>query len=433
MRLLNVHSFELSEFIGEEHTPRYAILSHTWSNEEVNYAEFDQRVSEHKEGWAKIVSFCQLAASRNIDYAWIDTCCVDKRSSAELSETINSIFRWYAQAAECYALLSDVTSVGPQRNQWEHKFEQSRWFTRGWTLPELLAPKTVIFVDNCWQIIGYKAPPTETALVERVLDGSSIRYPLNLTERIEAITGIPRRFLEGESLSEASVDDRIDWARNRKTTRVEDMAYCLLGILGLSMDLRYGEGTRAFVRLRDEIIRWENEDLFVPVSSGFEALEILRLPRHRGKQVRVQSPPRSVEEMSARSIRRKKGSEEGIEPQSMTRSSHIPTDQGGVSPAQASFQSQRDSGSTPVNPRKATIRFSLSKCWIIIILGSVIIAGSFAVGLFYSIAKDQMGAGFTVAGWIIAVGTLALAVPMTLHYPRCKCWKKTADSILGSP
>jgi hypothetical protein len=190
------------------------------------------------------------------------------------------------------------------------------------------------------------------------------------------------------------------------------------------MDLRYGEGTRAFVRLRDEIIRWENEDLPVPVSNGFEALEILRMPRHRGKQNRVPST-RSVYALP------ESETNGGIELQPMTRSSHAIMDRGRVSQAQASSLSPSDAGFTPITPTKAKRRFSLPTCWIIIILGGITIAGSFAVGLFYSIVKDQMGDGFTVAGWIIAVGTLAFAVPVTQHYPRCNCWKKTANSVLG--
>jgi hypothetical protein len=426
MRLLNVHTLELKEFVGEETEPAYAILSHTWQDDEVNFAEFASHKIRCGRGYDKIVSLCELACKRGLNFVWIDTCCVDKRSSAELSETINSIFRWYSQAAECYALLSDVTSsVDDDVERRDFEFERSRWFTRGWTLPELLAPRTVTFVDRFWKIIGYKLTPTGELCGRSISLNLSDQHSLNLNVKIEAITGIPRRFLEGESLSNASIDDKINWVHHRRTTRLEDMAYCLLGILGLSMDLRYGEGSRAFIRLRDEIIRWENDDLPETISSGIEAIEILRLPRRRAKRNAVPDTQRKYAVPSPET-------QEGIELQPTTGPSQAVMDLARISQAQTLSMAPTGSASTSSTTTKHKRRLSLPTCWIIIMLASLVVGGSLVVGLFYSIAKDQMGDGFTVAGFIIAVGTLALAVPITQHYPRCRCWKKVTNSILAS-
>jgi hypothetical protein len=423
MRLLNVHTHNLIEFVDEETKPSYAILSHTWGGHEVNFADFDPQNIGNGEGYTKIVNLCVLAKERGLNFAWIDTCCVDKRSSAELSETINSIFRWYNQAAECYALLSDVASPVDGEEHSDLQFELSRWFTRGWTLPELLAPRTVTFVDRSWKIIGYKVA---TQGYYGALDITT-QQSLNLNEKIEAITGIPRRFLEGESLSNASIDEKINWVSHRRTARLEDMAYCLLGILGLSMDLRYGEGSRVFIRLRDEIIRWENDDLPDTISSGREAIEILRLPRRRVKHTGGPGTRRKYPLPS-------RETQEGIELQPMTRSSQAVMGLARANHAQPPSHSTTRSGSTSsiATKPKPKGRLSLPTCWIIIMLAGLVVGGGLAVGLFFSIAKGQMGDGFTVAGFIIAVGTLALAVPITQHYPRCKCWKKVTNSILAS-
>ncbi|KAI9645223.1 hypothetical protein NHQ30_005957 [Ciborinia camelliae] len=258
MRLINATTLDFEEFHGDD-IPKYAILSHTWDTEEVTFQEWerDRKACEAKAGYAKIRETCRLALRDGLNYAWVDTNCIDKRSSAELSEAINSMFAWYGNAVVCYAFLSDV-EVGGGRGaydgdddrglvddyglsddlEFQARFRKSRWFTRGWTLQELLAPITVIFYSREWIRLGAKSS--------------------YLTGLISDITGIDPSYLVGYSrtpMAAASIALRMFWLSQRKTTRVEDMAYCMLGIFDINMPLLYGEGTKAFVRLQEEIIK----------------------------------------------------------------------------------------------------------------------------------------------------------------------------------
>ena len=224
MRLLNTKTVQLEEF-NEADCPRYAILSHTWGNGEVTFQELQQeKTPAQKAGYEKIVKTCREALARGLNYAWVDTCCIDKSSSAELSEVINSMFRWYAKAEVCFAYLSDIRTGASFR-----KLVESRWFTRGWTLQELIAPPMLLFFDNNWQLIGNR---------------SAFRF------LIASSTGIGADFLRDDMtdihhrLGFASVAQRMSWAAKRNTTRVEDLAYCLLGIFDINMPLLYGEGNR---------------------------------------------------------------------------------------------------------------------------------------------------------------------------------------------
>jgi hypothetical protein len=147
MRLLHTKGFTFKEFIGES-IPRYAIISHRWSDEEVSHQDF----LEHRQsflqgqckgyGWLKIAKGCQIASIHGFDYVWIDTCCIDKKSSAELSEAINSMFQWYKKSKECYVFLPDVHAIVnsnydetmPKRAKFSvEEFKSSQWFTRAWT------------------------------------------------------------------------------------------------------------------------------------------------------------------------------------------------------------------------------------------------------------------------------------------------------------
>jgi hypothetical protein len=221
--------------------PPYAILSHTWGedNEEVTFQDFTQGVGKSKVGYDKI-RFCEEHASNDhLQYFWIDTCCIDKSNNNELSEAINSMFRWYRDAAKCYVYLSDVsvndTNVNGKFNQpsWETAFRKSRWFTRGWTLQELIAPTSVEFFSKEGDLLGSKR---------------------SLEQHIYEITGIPIKVLQGGPLSDFSITERMLWAEKRETTRKEDEAYSLLGIFDVHIPLIYGEGRdSAFRRLREEI------------------------------------------------------------------------------------------------------------------------------------------------------------------------------------
>ncbi|RSL60730.1 hypothetical protein CEP54_006582 [Fusarium duplospermum] len=225
MRLLNTERVELELFIDE--ILLYAILSHTWEQEEVMFQDMEQGQAKDKKGYAKINNCCSIARDNGYKYIWIDTCCIDKASSAELTEAINSMYRYYQEAEVCYSFLSDIS--------WPSDFTQSRWFTRGWTLQELIAPTSMVFFNKDWQHLGTKA---------------------SLGRQISEHTGVPQAILSGaENLESASIAQRMSWAADRKTTRLEDRAYSLMGIFDINMPLLYGEGHKAFIRLQEEILR----------------------------------------------------------------------------------------------------------------------------------------------------------------------------------
>ncbi|KAL7934994.1 ankyrin repeat-containing domain protein [Trichoderma chlorosporum] len=227
---LDAGGFELKEF-GQENVPPYAILSHTWAEEEVSFQDMTLGRFANKKGYDKIRGCCSLARANGYNYAWIDTCCIDKTSSAELSEAINSMYQWYAEADICYGFLADVPS--------KVAFSESRWFTRGWTLQELIAPETMIFLDEAWKELGTRE---------------------SLKQEIFKRTGIPISVLSGSSLESVSIAQKMSWAASRQTTRSEDRAYCLMGIFGINMPLLYGEGNRAFMRLQKEIMKVTDDD-----------------------------------------------------------------------------------------------------------------------------------------------------------------------------
>jgi hypothetical protein len=221
--------------------PPYAILSHTWGgdNEEVTFEDLANDAGTEKPGYEK-VRFCEEKAMQdNLEYFWIDTCCINKENKAELSHAINSMFYWYRNATRCYVLLSDVSSPPSNVNDdinirpWESDFKRSRWFTRGWTLQELLAPATVEFFSQEWMKIGDKK---------------------SLNQQIHEITRIPDSALQGARLSYFSDHERFSWIERRQTTVAEDRVYALLGIFDVNMTLMYGEGVEsAFRRLQEEI------------------------------------------------------------------------------------------------------------------------------------------------------------------------------------
>jgi len=226
------------EFFGNS-VPKYAILSHTWGagTEEVTYQDMVNGTGRDKSGYGKI-RFCREQANRDgFQYFWIDTCCIDKSNNTELTEAINSMFRWYRNAAKCYVYLSDVSTngfdqSGPSLQSWQSAFQKSRWFTRGWTLQELIAPRSVEFFCSNGNRLGDKK---------------------SLEKQLYKITGIPVSALQGSPLSKFSFEERISWAKTRETKREEDEAYSLLGIIDISMPVIYGEGREnAFRRLNRE-------------------------------------------------------------------------------------------------------------------------------------------------------------------------------------
>ena len=221
--------------------PEYAILSHTWGpdSEEVTYRDLVDGSGKEKTGYQKLIFCAKQAKHDGIQYFWVDTCCIDKSNHTELNEAINSMFHWYRDAARCYVYLSDVSDHKRKRRtkqserQWEPAFRASRWFTRGWTLQELLAPGSVEFFTRDGRRLGDKS---------------------TLTQLIHEITGISVSALQGKPLSQFEVDERFLWAEKRQTTREEDWAYCLLGIFDVFMPLIYGEKKdNAILRLRKEV------------------------------------------------------------------------------------------------------------------------------------------------------------------------------------
>ncbi|KAL2209947.1 HET-domain-containing protein [Sarocladium strictum] len=239
MYLIDAHSYKLKHFFTEN-LPKYAILSHTWGDDEVTYQDIilDLSAAQQKNGFRKIAYTCRQALEDGLHWAWVDTCCIDKSSSAELSEAINSMYSWYKTSTRCYAHLVDY-----ELHHWTSKvdkndFRNCRWFTRGWTLQELVAPETIDFYTQSWKLFGSKA---------------------TLAEAIEEITNIESDFLlHRRSLSEASIAKKMSWAASRQTTRAEDIAYCLLGLFDVNMPLLYGEGHKAFQRLQAQL--WQEYD-----------------------------------------------------------------------------------------------------------------------------------------------------------------------------
>jgi len=242
MRLLRCTSPPVLEEFSEEQVPLYAILSHTWSEGEVSFQDFQAGYAHWKPGYQKLLRCCEEASKDGFNYTCVDTCCIDKTSSSELFEAINFMYRWYQQAGVCYVYLKDVLNVSEIREdlqQVEIALSGCSWFTRGWTLQQLIAPSSVIFFNSSWEEVGTKS---------------------SLQPMISRITGIQVEVLLGAHVENFSVAQRMSWAAKRKTTRLEDLAYCLMGLFGVNMPMLYGEGDRAFIRLQEEIMKVCDDD-----------------------------------------------------------------------------------------------------------------------------------------------------------------------------
>lgn len=232
MRLLSVDKdgkYILTRF--HDRIPPYAILSHRWSDDEPTFQDLVNHEAEYHEGSTKLQFCTGQAAKDGLQYFWVDTVCIDKQSSAELTESIISMLHWYKHAAKCYVFLQDVHS-NYQGSQLYDQFWRSSWFTRGWTLQELIAPAEVQFFDAEGRFIGDKR---------------------TLEFQISTITGVPPEVLRGADLSKYSVKERFSWCNNRITTRIEDRAYCMFGIFDVAIPVLYGEREKAFHRLQAEI------------------------------------------------------------------------------------------------------------------------------------------------------------------------------------
>jgi len=256
MRLLQITSdgdLSLVEHFGNS-IPPYAILSHTWGadDDEISFKDVKKNRARSKPFGYRKVRFCGEQAQRDdIHFFWVDTCCIKQESSQEVGEAVNSMYRWYQNAVICYVYLADVTvgAASPQDTDselaWLSDFRSSRWFTRGWTLQELLAPMSIKFYSQ---------------------DGCRLGDRATLLAQIQWTTGIAEAALLGSPLSNFSVKERISWALKRTTKREEDVAYSLLGLFGIHMPLIYGEGrNNPLRRLEREVIRASTEDPLPPM------------------------------------------------------------------------------------------------------------------------------------------------------------------------
>lgn len=229
MRLLNASTLEIVDFPPHK-IPPYAILSHTWKGDEVTLDDFPYDPAKERPAWGNVRDACERTRKDGLEYIWIDSCCVNKTSPLEVNESINSMFAWYEEAAVCYAYLADVPICDPS------VFERSRWFTCGWTLQELIAPAEILFFSQDWTEIGRKSM---------------------LYGRLSEIARIDKDILmHRKSIENASVAQRMSWAAYRQTNRPEDIAYCLVNIFSVKMQVMYGERAEgAFLRLQEHIMK----------------------------------------------------------------------------------------------------------------------------------------------------------------------------------
>ncbi|KAI0204121.1 heterokaryon incompatibility protein-domain-containing protein [Astrocystis sublimbata] len=258
MRLLNVKTLKLEDRSSiKRGRLKYAILSHTWLEEEVLFHHIENLeppALEKLKGYAKVKDSCAQAETDGYEYIWIDTCCIDKSSSAELSEAINSMWTWYRQSDICYGYLADVK--GNDRKA----LYRSRWFQRGWTLQELIAPDNFIFEmgrrERLVSLISDITGVDEDVLSRNLAHRHS--HDIQPRNSLCAVCGLPESI--DEILRTKSVASKMSWSAHRKTTRGEDRSYSLLGLFGVNLPLLYGEGeAAAWRRLLDEIIKKSND------------------------------------------------------------------------------------------------------------------------------------------------------------------------------
>jgi hypothetical protein len=244
MRLLHFDSSSklssrlTSTDFSEKNIPPYAILSHTWLDDEFLFEDLVNDTGKNKAGYKKILFCGEQAARDHIQYFWVDTCCIDKWNLRELSNAINSMFQWYKNATQCYVFLSDISTpkiyAQLHQSEWEASFRNSRWFTRGWTLQELIAPVSIEFFSSDRQRLGNKE---------------------SLEQLLHEITHILVEALQGGFLDIFSISERKAWMVGRETEQEEDMAYSLIGIFDVSMEFRYGEGKERVLSRLEEAIK----------------------------------------------------------------------------------------------------------------------------------------------------------------------------------
>ncbi|THU88913.1 HET-domain-containing protein [Dendrothele bispora CBS 962.96] len=253
-RLIETYTGRIVEFHENSLIPPYAVLSHRWEeDQEVSLQDMlylSPAITERRSGYWKIVNACRQAFWDGFSYIWVDTCCIDKSIPWQEEQDINSMYAYYWNSEVCYVYLNDFRISGDPAYDKYCGFGKSTWFTRGWTLQELLAPSSVRFFTVDWEFYGDK------------------KY---LGDIIELATNIPRKFFDRENIRGAELREKMSWSVFRGTTKPEDRAYCLLGILGVTTKTEYGEGVfRAFDRLHDVLrIRY-------PDTKGIDPLLVSR-------------------------------------------------------------------------------------------------------------------------------------------------------------
>ncbi|OJA14572.1 hypothetical protein AZE42_06368 [Rhizopogon vesiculosus] len=256
---------------------KYAILSHRWLDEgEPTYEEMKSGTARGPGYW-KLKKFCEKAWSFKVEFAWSDTCCIDKSSSTELDQSIRSMHRWYYNSDICIVHLAESETI--------EDMMYDEWTRRGWTLQELLAPVNIKFFNKYWMPMTRDANDKSPKKTE-------------IMQKLEIATGIPHKDLWIFQPGPARVDERMTWAAKRKTTRVEDVAYSLMGMFDVSLQIAYGEGRdRAFSRLIEAIMQggdpsvlnWTGEPLLhsssraIPRSPENFSGRTLQLPRDLGQ------------------------------------------------------------------------------------------------------------------------------------------------------
>ncbi|THV01254.1 hypothetical protein K435DRAFT_750421 [Dendrothele bispora CBS 962.96] len=273
-RFIDTHSVRLVHFEGTEPVPHYAVLSHTWGegDSEVTYADLDERPEEErtkkKPGYQKILNACAQARLNGLDLLWVDSCCVDDTDEmevVEVREAVGLIYYYYQNSSVCYAHLDDMSDEPDSLAVLSHQqFGQSRWFARGWTLQELLAPPEVIFFDSNWINIGTRT---------------------ELCTEISIATGIPEDIVRGStSFRDVDVQERMSWSVLRKTTRSVDRAYCLFGILDVSIEPDYTEDlVTAITRLQEAFFERYPEKRSEFAGDGVDLLKMLTRRSHRAR------------------------------------------------------------------------------------------------------------------------------------------------------
>ncbi|KAM5536706.1 hypothetical protein V8D89_009633, partial [Ganoderma adspersum] len=265
---------------------RYAILSHVWSKPEDRDDEPEQTYQKTcqildgilapdttplSQYSRKIQHFCAVALSDGYEWGWVDSSCIDKSSSSELSEAINSMYDWYRYAAVCYAFLHDLPDINPSDSTFCDEFGKAKWFRRGWTLQELLAPSVLIFLSRTWRMVGSK---------------------YTLASVVETVTGIDSSVLTfKQSLDTISIARKMSWAARRMTTRPEDEAYLLMGIFGVTIPISYGEGHNAFIRLQEQILKHHPDQTIFAWGRFLGSPDFGFVPPNPRNKLRASSPP----------------------------------------------------------------------------------------------------------------------------------------------